>query len=232
MKTELLGEIAAARRSKTPVVLATRLLDGEQALLFPFDEASAPSGDWPMAAARTALQQDRSFTHDHDGREIFLRPYNPPLRLIVVGAVHVAQPLARLASEIGIAVTVVDPREAFAVDARFPRDVDVVRSWPDEAIRALAPDHRTAIVALTHDPKLDDPALRGALESDAFYIGALGSRKTHAKRLRRLAEEGVADGDRERVRGPIGLDIGARTPGEIAVAILAELVAHLRHAPG
>lgn len=231
MRREVLDELLEARRAREPVVLATRVADGEQSLLRPLADGEDAGDDfWPVEVARQALLDDRSVLHEADGVSIFLRVYNSPVRLIVVGAVHIAQPLARLAATAGLSVAVVDPRTAFATPERFP-GVDLVHTWPREAIPALSPDHRTALVTLTHDPKLDDPALEAALASDVFYIGALGSRKTHAARLDRLRAEGVGDAELRRIRGPVGMDIRARTPAEIAVAILGELIQHLR-APG
>jgi xanthine dehydrogenase accessory factor len=149
---------------------------------------------------------------------------NPAPRLILVGAVHISQALAPMAALAGYAVMVIDPRQAFATDARFP-DVSLSGDWPDEAMARLKLDRRTAVVTLTHDPKLDDPALQTALKSDVFYIGALGSKKTHAARLARLREAGFGDADCARIRGPVGLSIGAKSPAEIAVSILAEITA-------
>ncbi len=180
-----------------------------------------------MEAARQALLDDRSAMVGDASGEIFLRPYNPPVRLIIVGAVHIAAPLARMATAVGLEVHIVDPRSAFASEERFP-GVHLVGTWPGKALTALRPDHRTAVVTLTHDAKLDEPALVAAVATPAFYIGALGSRRTHAERLARLRERDVAESDIARIRAPVGLDIGARSPAEIAVAIMAELVAHLR----
>ncbi|MDA0305974.1 MAG: XdhC family protein [Proteobacteria bacterium] len=157
----------------------------------------------------------------------FVAVFNPPLRLLIVGAVHIAQALASMAASAGMAVTVIDPRDAWASAERFPGIV-IDRRWPGEAIAELKPDARTAVVSLSHDPKLDDPALKEALASDAFYIGALGSRRTHAKRHDRLAQQGIDEAAFARIDGPIGLDIGAVTPGEIAVSIMAEIVSRLR----
>ena len=154
----------------------------------------------------------------------FLHAYNPPLRLVIVGAVHIAQALVPLAARLGYGVVVADPRRAFASDERFP-NVAVSTDWPDEAMDALGPDSRTAVVTLTHDPKLDDPALDRALHSDAFYIGALGSRKTHAARLERLRALGHGDDSLSRIRGPVGLNIGAVSAPEIALSVLAQIVA-------
>ena len=153
--------------------------------------------------------------------------FNPPLDLAIIGAVHIAQPLARMAALADYAVRIIDPRTAFATEERFP-DVALSHEWPDEALALKPLTARSAIVALTHDPKLDDPALTVALRSPAFYIGALGSRQTHARRLERLKEAGFSDADLARIHGPIGLKIGARSPAEIAVSVLGEMTAILR----
>ena len=158
---------------------------------------------------------------------MFFQPFNPPLRLFVVGAVHIAQPLIRMAQELGYETLLVDPREAFAREERF-EGVPVNTEWPDDALEELGIDARTAVVTLTHDPKLDDPALSVALKSEAFYIGALGSRRTHASRLRRLSNEGFDTEALSRIHGPIGLAIGARSPAEIAVSILGQMTEVLR----
>ncbi|MDH5588509.1 MAG: XdhC family protein [Gemmatimonadota bacterium] len=231
MNPALLAELLEARRGKETVVLATRLGDGAQVLLRPYGEhdgaGSAADGGWPVAEARRALEEDRSFVVETEAGDVFLRAYNPPVRLVLVGAVHIAQPLARLATEAGMDVLVVDPRSAWATPERFP-GVHLVHAWPQDAIPGLGPDRRTGVVTLTHDPKVDDPALVAALNTPAFYIGALGSRGTHGKRLARLREEGFGDEALARIHGPVGLDIDARTPAEIAVSILAEVVAESR----
>lgn len=218
MTPEILAALEAAKRDKRPVVLATRLPDGEQRLL---PDPSAPAE--LNQAAENALRDDTSDTVKIGGTDWFLHAHNPPLRLIVVGAVHIAQALVPFASQCGFAVTVVDPRRSFASDERFP-DVTVSTEWPDEALDALRPDSRTAVVTLTHDPKLDDPALDRALKSPAFYIGALGSRRTHAARLKRLRELGHTDEAMARIQGPVGLNIEAVTAPEIALSIIAEIV--------
>lgn len=223
MTPELLAALTAARAEKRPVVVATRLPSGEQMLL---PDAAAPA-ELAAAAAR-ALARDESGTVAIGNESWFLHAFNPPLRLIVVGAVHIAQALVPMAAQLGLAVVVVDPRRAFATEARFP-NVSVSQDWPDEAMDALLPDVRTAVVTLTHDPKLDDPALDRALKSPAFYIGALGSRRTHARRVARLKELGHGDDAIARIKGPVGLDIGAVTAPEIAVSILAEFVAARRN---
>jgi xanthine dehydrogenase accessory factor len=222
---EILAALTRARQEKRPVVLATRLSDGLQHIL-PGPAAGAALNE----AAEAALRDDESRTVQADGAAWFLQAHNPPLRLIVVGAVHIAQALVPFASGVGFAVTVVDPRRAFASDERFP-DVAIRTDWPDEALDALRPDARTAVVTLTHDPKLDDPALDRALRSDSFYIGALGSRRTHAARLGRLRELGHDEAAMARIRGPVGLDLAAVTAPEIALSIVAELVAVRRGAP-
>ncbi|MDG2243084.1 MAG: XdhC family protein [Rhodospirillaceae bacterium] len=162
-----------------------------------------------------------------DGMSLFVRVYGPSLRLIIVGAVHIAQALAPMAQLAGFKVTVIDPREAFVRAGRLS-EVEALTDWPDEGMRKLQPDSRTAVVTLTHDPKLDDPALAAALRSKAFYIGSLGSNRTHAKRLARLTEDGFSERDLDRIHGPVGLDIKAETPSEIAVSILGEIVATRR----
>ena len=223
MTPELLAALTAARAAKRPVVVATRLPTGEQMLL----PGPAAPADLAEAAAR-ALDRDESGTVTLGNQSWFLHAYNPPLRLIVVGAVHIAQALVPMAAHLGLAVVVVDPRRAFATEERFP-NVTVSTDWPDEALDELKPDVRTAIITLTHDPKLDDPALDRALKSPAFYIGSLGSRRTHARRVARLKELGHSDAAIARIKGPVGLDLGAVTAPEIAVAILAEFVAARRN---
>jgi xanthine dehydrogenase accessory factor len=219
---ELLARLREAQSAKRAVALLTRLSDGEQRL-WPDDSVPGPLAE----AAGAALRGDETGTVALDGERWFVHPHNPPVRLIVVGAVHVAQALVPMAVTLGLAVTVVDPRRAFATPERFP-GVSLSFDWPDEAMAALAPDGRTAVVTLTHDPKLDDPALDVALRSPCFYIGALGSRRTHAKRVARLQELGHGDGAISRIHAPIGLDIAAVTAPEIALSVLAEVVAARR----
>ena len=225
MTPEILAALEAAKVAKRPDVLATRLPSGEQHLL--------PDPDAPPElneVAAKVLETDESGTHKVGGTDWFMHAYNPPLRLAVVGAVHIAQALVPFAAQCGFAVTVMDPRRSFASDERFP-NVTVSAQWPDEAMDAFQPDSRTAVVTLTHDPKLDDPALDRALKSQAFYIGALGSRRTHAARLKRLRELGHQDNALSRIRGPVGLNIEAVTAPEIALSIIAEIVAVRRNAP-
>ena len=223
MKAATLDRLRRARAAQRPVALATDLASGDQWLIDPADPATTRGVDPALAAAAThTLAEDRSGCVETASGRMFIQTHAPPPRLVVVGAVHITQPLARIAAIAGYGVVVIDPRHAFASDARFP-ELAISTEWPDAAITALDPDHRTAIVALTHDPKLDDPALAVALRSPAFYIGALGSTRTHAKRRARLAEAGFDEAAIGRVHGPIGLDIGARSPAEIAIAIMAEI---------
>lgn len=223
MKTELLAKLQEARAAKRPVALATDLASGAQALL----ESGETIGDVALAddalaAAMKMLDRDETGTVEAGSRRLFVHVHNPPSRLIIVGAVHIAQALAPMASLMGYAVTIVDPRRAFATDARFPT-VTLSDDWPDEAMQRLDPDRRTAVVTLTHDPKLDDPALTVALRSPAFYVGSLGSKRTHAKRLERLRAAGLTDAELARIHGPVGLNINAISPAEIAVSILGQI---------
>jgi xanthine dehydrogenase accessory factor len=228
MKREFLDRALAISHSGRSAALVTHLKSGQHALVDP----QAVEGDLSLDAAalgavRAAIRDDRSLTVETSDGRLFVEVFNPPLRLIVVGAVHAAQPLARMGATAGYAVTIIDPRSSFATEERFP-GVALSTDWPDEAMPRLKPDRRTAIVTLTHDPKIDDPALTVALKSDAFYIGALGSKRTHAGRCQRLKEAGFAESEVARIHGPVGLDIGALTPAEIAVSILAEITQVLR----
>lgn len=222
MKTETLQEILDHIAAKRAVVLATNLDSGEQRLL----QRGEGDTDTERAHVEQALRLDACVTTD-ETPQLFYQPFNPPPRMIVVGAVHIAQPLSAMAALAGYEVTVVDPRESFAAADRFA-GVALNLQWPDEALESLGLDSRCAVVTLTHDPKLDDPALQTALRSDAFFIGSLGSRKTHASRLRRLAKAGFPESDLARVNGPVGLPIGARTPAEIAVSVVAQVTQALR----
>jgi len=224
MKTETLAALQEARSKRTAVTLATRLSDAAETLIYLDKADGAMAGDGALiSAARLAMAIGRSETVDLGGQKVFLNVYVPPPRLIIVGAVHIAQTLAPMATMLEFDVTVVDPRGAWATSARFP-GVKVIQDWADEAFQAMGLDISTAVVTLTHDPKLDDPALESALKSDAFYIGALGSRRTHAKRKERLAEVGITDEMFARVHGPVGLNIGAKSPAEIAVSILGQII--------
>ena len=220
MTPGLLARLLAAQAALRPVALCTRLPDGEQAL-YPDDALPELVAD----GARAAVEADRTAMV----ADWFIHPHNPPLRLLIVGAVHAAQAMLPMALGLGFAITVIDPRRAFATAERLP-GVTINHGWPDDAMAELRPDTRTAIVTLTHDPKIDDPALDAALRSPAFYIGALGSRRTHAKRLERLAELGHAAEAMARIRAPIGLDIRAVTAAEIGLSIMAEIIATRRGA--
>ncbi|HYL49687.1 MAG TPA: XdhC family protein [Stellaceae bacterium] len=228
MKLELLKRAVESSATGQPAALVTDLKSGLQGLLQGSDfKGNLKPSEALMASVRQAMADDRSALVESPEGRFFIEVFNPRLRLVVVGAVHIAQPLARMAAMAGYAVTVIDPRSAFASSERFP-GVELSTEWPDEAMARLKPDRRTAIVTLTHDPKVDDPALIAALKSPAFYIGALGSKKTHAARLKRLADAGFKDADFARIHGPVGLDIGAVSPAEIAVSILAQITATLR----
>lgn len=227
MKQAILDQLLADRAAKRAVVLVTDLSSGDGLLVYPAEDGSNGLDETLAAALDEAVRADRSTTVETPGGGVFLHVFNPPKRLIVVGAVHIAQPLARMAVLAGYDVTVVDPRGAFASEDRFP-GMTVLSDWPDDALNTLAPDARTAVVTLTHDPKLDDPALEVALNSDAFYVGSLGSKKTHAARLERLRHAGFGEDALARINGPVGLAIGAKSPAEIAVSILAQITERLR----
>ena len=212
----MLQELVEHRTSRRPVALLVNTGSWER-------QISTTGTDNPDLDAR--FRQDRSgFENDW-----FVNIFNPPLRLIVIGAVHVAQPLVTMARLCGYDVHLVDPRDTFATRERFP-GVDVINDWPDEVIEDLGPDARTAVVTLTHDPKIDDAALVEIIDRDVFYIGSLGSRRTHAKRLERLRARGHDKDVLDRIHAPVGLDIGAMSPGEIAIAIMAEITSCLRKA--
>lgn len=221
MKLKLIDELADLAAARQPAALVTELESGTQSV---FTVANA-NGE-----VAQAIQDDRSGELMLDGKRCFVLVRNPPSRIIIIGAVHITQALAPMATLAGYDVTVVDPRGAFATADRFP-GVTLSQDWPDEALETLKPDQRSAIITLTHDPKLDDPALAGALRSPAFYIGALGSRKTHASRLERLHALGFTEAEMARIHGPAGLDIGAKSPAEIAVSVLAQLTAARRQKP-
>jgi len=209
---DMLARIVGARAARHPLAYVVDTVS--------FARRLAEREDFP-----DRFRADRS-GFEEDGKT-FVAVHNPPLRMAVVGAVHIAQPLVAMARLAGYDVTLIDPRDAFASEARFPGETRV-HDWPDEALTALGLDARTAVVTLTHDPKLDDPALETALRSDVFYIGALGSTRTHAKRIGRLTATGFGEAEIGRIHAPVGLDIGAKSPAEIAVSILAEITQRLR----
>ncbi|HLY56626.1 MAG TPA: XdhC family protein [Stellaceae bacterium] len=232
MNLALLERLLETRREGIATALATELASGRQALILPdgIEGDLVPSPE-TLATLRAAIAADRSGLVETSTGEIFVEVWNPPLRLVMVGGVHIAQALVPVAALAGYRPIVIDPRSAFGSAERFP-GIELVNEWPDDAMAALKPDKRTAIVTLTHDPKIDDPALQAALRSPAFYVGALGSRRTHAIRCERLAEAGFSADEIARIHGPVGLRIGAITPAEIAVSILAEITAVLRGAGG
>src|SRR6516164_7027543 len=209
-----------ARRA---VILVTDVETGAQQLV----KGAEIAGDPLREVLEKHLRTGKSGMAESPQRRVFLTVYVPPPRLVITGAVHISQALAPMAKLTGYDVTIVDPRTAFASHERFP-DVKLIADWPDAALPPLAIDHYTAFVALTHDPKIDDPALTHALERDCFYIGALGSKKTHARRVERLKAQGIGDAKIARIHSPIGLTIGAVSPAEIAVAIIGEITARLR----
>lgn len=222
MKRETLTALNEARRTGRPVVRAIELATGNEQLVDPHSDTSALG-----LAAGKAARADSSEIADVDGSVWFLEVHNSPLDLVIVGAVHIAQPLSQIAALAGYGVRIVDPRTAFATAERFP-GVALSHDWADDALAKKPLTPRSAIVLLTHDPKLDDPALIAALRSNSFYIGALGSKKTQAARKARMKEQGFDDAALSRIHGPIGLNIGARSPAEIAVAILGEITLALR----
>jgi len=222
MQLSLLQEALAAAETGRSAALATNLKSGLQVLVQPSGTKGSLTLDHALTAAvNAAVRDDRSGTIETADGSVFIEVFNPPLRCFVVGAVHIAQPLARMAALAGYAVTIIDPRSAFASELRFP-GIALSTEWPDDAMAALRPDRRTAIVTLTHDPKIDDPALTSALRSDAFYVGALGSKRAQDRRREALGE------DADRINGPVGLDLGAEGPAEIALSIAAELLAAVR----
>ncbi len=223
MRLSLLSDLNAERAARRAAVLVTDVASGEQRLVREAEIASDPLA----GELRERLRQGRSGLVERDGRQLFLTVQTPPVRMAVIGAVHISQALAPMARGVDFDVTIIDPRTAFATPERFP-DVQVLAEWPDAVLPEMGLDRYTAVVALTHDPKIDDPALAAALRAECFYIGALGSRKTHERRVRRLMESGFTEADLDRIHAPIGLDIGAVSPAEIAVSILAEIVATLR----
>jgi xanthine dehydrogenase accessory factor len=222
MRKDTLAALNEARRERRAIVRAVDLKTGDERLIDP-----AQPKDELERAASAAARADRSGPAEVEGRSWFLSVHNPPLDLAIIGAVHIAQPLAQMAMLAGYHVRIIDPRSAFATAERFP-GLSLSHDWPDEALETSPLGARSALVALTHDPKLDDPALTAALRSSCFYIGALGSRKTHAARLQRLKAHGFTDEDLAKIHGPIGLAIGARSPAEIAISIMAEITQCLR----
>ena len=223
----ILEDLNQRRLDKRPVVMATLVEDGQSTLYSPAETLKIWGSDL-TAEAEAAITADRPRSLVRADQEIFLNVFNPPLRLFVIGAVHIAQALVPMAELAGFEVTVIDPRGVFANQARLGA-ARLVEDWPDDVLQAARLDRRSAVITLTHDPKLDDAALNVALKSEAFYIGSLGSGKTHAARLARLQELGFDEAALGRIHGPLGLDIGAQTPAEIATSALAQVIATLRN---
>jgi xanthine dehydrogenase accessory factor len=223
MKADYLARLNQFRAERQPCALVTHLKDGTQRFLTLADMDHDPL----HAELAQAFRLNKSAVVEREGEKYFITIQAPPLRIIVLGAVHVSQSMAGMARLFGYDLMVVDPRTAFASETRFP-DTRVVAEWPDQALPALRLDAFTAFVALTHDPKIDDPGLELALKSPCFYIGALGSRKTHARRIERLQKVGFTEADLARIHAPIGLNIGGVSPAEIALSIMSEITATLR----
>jgi len=226
VKLETLAEVNVERAARRPVILVTDTGNGEQRLVKAADIAADPL----RADLARQLRMGKSGSIEAGGRQLFLNVYAPAARLVIIGAVHISQALAPVARLLGYDVAIVDPRTAFASPDRFP-NVKLYAQWPDEALPPLGIDRYTAFVALTHDPKIDDPALTHALSRDCFYIGALGSKKTHGRRVERLKSLRLSEATIARIHAPIGLAIGAVSPAEIAVAIMGEVTAALRLSP-
>jgi xanthine dehydrogenase accessory factor len=223
VKLAILSALNAERAARHAAIVVTDIESGAQRLVKRGDVAADPLGE----LLDKHLRMGKSGMAETPQGRVFLTVYVPPPRLVVTGAVHISQALAPMAKLVGYDVTIVDPRTAFASVERFP-DIELIADWPDAALPPLNIDHYTAFVALTHDPKIDDPALVHALARDCFYIGALGSRKTHARRIERLKAQGISEQQLARIHSPIGLAIGAVSPAEIAVAIIGEITARLR----
>ena len=223
MKLEILKALNAERDTRRAAVVVTELGGGEQRLV----KADRIAHDPLKALLEKRVRTGKSGIEETSQGKFFVTVHVPPPQLVITGAVHISQSLAPIARLLGYDVTIVDPRTAFASIERFP-DVKVVAEWPDIALPRVGIDRYTAFVALTHDPKIDDPALTYALARECFYIGALGSKKTHARRVERLKAQGISDAEIRRIHAPIGLEIGAVSPSEIAVAIMAEITGRLR----
>ena len=226
MRLDILKALNAEREARRAAVVVTNQDSGAQRLVTQDKVAADPLKD----VLEAHLRSGKSGVEETAEGRVFLTVHVPPTRLVVIGAVHISQALAPIAALLGYDVTIVDPRTAFASPERFP-GVKVIAEWPDKALPPLGVDRYTAFVALTHDPKVDDPALLHALERNCFYIGALGSRKTHGRRIERLKDQGASDAALSRIHAPIGLPIGAVSPPEIAVAIMGEITSRLRLTP-
>jgi xanthine dehydrogenase accessory factor len=228
MELGLLSDLNAARAAREAAAVISDLGDGAQRLVRAAELVREPWISDPLSRPLAeAFRSGKSSVIEDGERRLFIAVHNPPVKLVVTGAVHISQALQPMARELGLDMTVIDPRTAFATPERFPT-VTLLAQWPDEALKHVPLDRYTAFLALTHDPKIDDPALEAALRSDCFYVGALGSRKTHARRVERLQAAGFGDSAITRIRAPIGLNIGAVSPAEIALSIAGEIIATLR----
>jgi len=225
LRLDILKSLNEERAARRAAIVVTEVATGQQRLVKALDVARDPLKE----TLEKHLRSGKSGMAETPQGKVFLTVHVPANRMVITGAVHISQALAPMARLLGYDVTIVDPRTAFASIERFP-DVKVIAEWPDKALPPLGIDRYTAFVALTHDPKIDDPALTHALSRDCFYIGALGSKKTHARRVERLKAQGLTDADIARIHAPIGLDIGAVSPAEIAVSIMGEITASLRQA--
>ncbi|MEQ1408122.1 XdhC family protein [Neorhizobium sp. Rsf11] len=223
MRFETLKKLNAARRARQAAIAVTDISDGKVQVILEGEDVSGPLGEEIAKAFRSG----KAATVDVEGRSLFLNVHLPPPRIVVIGAVHISQALARLAPVAGYDMTIIDPRTAFATEERF-EGVELIADWPEDVLKDRPLDAYTALAALTHDPKIDDFPLSEALKAGCFYVGALGSRKTHAKRVERLKEMGRTDNEIGRIAAPIGLDIGAASPAEIALATLAQIVQAFR----
>jgi xanthine dehydrogenase accessory factor len=226
LRLDILSSLNTERAARRAVVIVTDVASGEQRLVKATDMKADPLAD----LLDKRLRSGKSGMEETPQGKVFLTVYVPPPKLVITGAVHISQALGPMAKMLGYDVTIVDPRTAFATPERFP-DVKVLAQWPNDALPPLGIDRYTAFAALTHDPKIDDPALMHALSRECFYIGALGSKKTHGRRVERLKAQSISDDQLARIHAPIGLSIGAVSPPEIAVAIMAEIIARLRQSP-
>jgi xanthine dehydrogenase accessory factor len=226
MRLDLLAALNTERAARRAAVVVTELANGKQRLVREREIDADPLG----AQLRAQLRTGKSGIIEVGEEKFFAEVHMPPPRIVITGAVHVSQALAPMAKILGYDVTIVDPRTAFATPERFP-DVPLLAEWPDTALPKVGLDNWTAFVALTHDPKIDEPAIEAALRSECFYVGALGSKKTHGRRVESLKKKGVSESALARIHAPIGLSIGAASPPEIALAILAEITLRLRRGP-
>ena len=232
MKISVLKLLNQARMKRKPAAVITRITDGKQSLFVDNKIVAGAKVEKPFKTQiESALMKDVSISIGKAEDRIFINVFNPPKRLILIGAVHISQALAPMAQTVGYDVSIIDPRSSFATSERFP-NIDLICKWPDEALVNLDIDRRTAVVTLTHDPKIDDPALASALNSSAFFIGSLGSQKTHGSRLERLQASGFNKDELDRINGPVGLNIQATSPSEIAVSILAQIIKFSRMPSG